>query len=305
MERKIKRYIGKNTFCGSYAVLNAIDWEIDAELFELSAGIPFGVKCVDMKSERLLTPFCNPNEGMDEAMKIWGIPFDKFVSAQKDIAFKQLCYELDHGRNIVLGPLNMGKLFYIPLCGLYEGVDHYICLQKIENNVFLIRDSEGYISAPITKEELYKMWNVNQVYEANGKFTFRSFVPQKMLSKFPFNYPEHIIKLILKQMKRNLMQAEKCGQGSQAFANAFEFLKAYNINKWKLSFLYELEYLIQRKMMVLYFFEELVGEECVRVEILKDQIYLIAQIYRKIKGQDKVEKEKLLQLGKLEKQLVK
>lgn len=303
MEREIKYYIGKNTFCASYAVLNAAGCEGDAELFELSMGIPFGIKCVDMKSERFLTPYRNPNDGIDIAVAMWGIPVHKFIFDQKDLAFAQLCRELERGCNIVLGPLNMGKLFYIPLCSLYEGVDHYIQLRKTRNDIFVIRDSEGYVLVPVTRKELYKMWNVDGVYEAEGKYTFRSIGTQNKMPGRYFTRVGQLLEIIYKQMKQNLKQAEQSGQGSRAFSNVFEILKMYNVNKWKLSFLYELEHLIQRKMLALYFFEEIKNMKCEENKIVKEQIYLIACLYREIKRKNIIEEERLLQLGELERQL--
>lgn len=275
---ELKTYYGKQIFCGTYAVLNALEENINPELFELTAGVPFGIRCVDMANERLWTPFRDPNIGIDYAVENWKIPCRKFSSESKDKAFSNLIKSLlIKNAKIVLGPINMGKLLYIPLCNLYDGVDHYICLQQCSNGI-CITDSEGFTLLPTSPEELYKMWNINRVYEARGQYTYRCFT--KCKESLPPNIPTDYIRY---RMHTNMMDAERSGQGCQAIMNAYQILKENSYSKWKLCFLYELEYMVQRKMLVYNFMKDLLGEPPGVLDLIITQIEIAIKIYQDIK----------------------
>ena len=63
------RFFGNEICCGSYACLNAMqDPMVDLQLFEISTSTPFGLKhCENNYFDRLITTFCDPNNGMDRA----------------------------------------------------------------------------------------------------------------------------------------------------------------------------------------------------------------------------------------------
>ena len=108
--------------------------KIFPEIFALTTSVPFGIRCVEMKSQRLLTTFRNPNIGLGTMMRDWGILYENIESSSKRKIFEKLYWDLEQGkRGIIIGPLNMGKLFYIPLCTVFEGVGHYIMIRKTEN----------------------------------------------------------------------------------------------------------------------------------------------------------------------------
>lgn len=295
-----KHYFGKYTFCGTYAVLNAIQSNISPEIFELTTGVPFGIRCVDMKSERLLTPYKNPNYGIDYALNLWGIRSKKVENENKEEIFRLLCGDLEKKDNmIVIGPTDMGKLFYIPLCNIYEGVDHYIYIQKANDSKLIIMDSEGYISFPISYNDLFKMWSIHGVYEAQGKYTYRCLekivrvIPEKDISR-------HILNLICKNME----EAENEGQGSSAIISAYNLLQKNSMQKWRLSVLFELESLIQRKMLMNYYMELFWDNETEIFGILKNQIYITSQIFHDIEIERKISKEKFVKLSCEEKRLM-
>lgn len=292
-------YCGRYTFCGTYAVLNAIGGDISPEIFELATGVPFGISCVDMKSERLLTPYKNPNYGIDYAVNLWKIPYTKIEDTSKQNIFDQLCQDLENrNKRIVLGPLNMGKLFYIPLCNIYDGVDHYIFVQKRSDKEIAVMDSEGYLFSSITYSELYRMWDVRRVYEAGGKYTYRSYE-----NKIVEVSREEIFKHIPHLIHINITEAEQAGQGSRAFLKAYEILNENSLKKWRLSFLYELEYLIQRKLLTYQYVSFFTKDWEKLTDILKSQISIIADIFHDIEFEQKIEREKFQKLSELESQL--
>lgn len=298
--RNNKNYFGKHTFCGTYAVLNAIQTNISPEIFELTTGVPFGIRCVDMKSERLMTPYKNPNYGIDYALDFWGVHFSKIESENKEEIFRSVCRDLEKtGNLIVLGPTDMGKLFYIPLCNIYEGVDHYIYIQRTDDGRLVIMDSEGYVAFPISYDDLYKMWSIHGVYEAQGEYTYRCL--QKGIRELPeIEINKHILNLICKNME----DAENAGQGSNAVISAYELLRKNDMQKWRLSVLFELETLIQRKMLTNYYTELFWNEEKEIFCILNNQICIISEIFHAIEMERNVMKDKFMKLSCEEKKLM-
>ena len=62
------KFYGNEICCCSYACLNAIEEDIDVQLFEISTSAPFGVRHYrESHFDRLLTTFCDPNQGVDAA----------------------------------------------------------------------------------------------------------------------------------------------------------------------------------------------------------------------------------------------
>ena len=296
---KRAKYYGKGTFCGTFAVLNAVGGNVSSDIFELTTGVPFGIRCVDLKRERFLTPYRDPNYGLDEAISFWNISCRKIVCDVKEEIFDYLCQDLDVQRKrIVLGPLNMGKLFYIPLCSIYENVDHYIMIRKSGRKEVTVMDSEGYMAIPITYDELYKMWNIQGVYEAGGVYTYRC-LEEGIRVPSPNVMEDHI----LKQMDTNLRSAEQCGQGSHAVMDAYSILAQNDIKKWFLSFLYEIEHLIQRKMLVYSFCQSVKNGESEILELLEEQIAVLTMIYREIEHNGELVKGQFQRFAYLEKMI--
>lgn len=289
-------YYGKSTLCGTFAVLNAVGANISPDLFELTTGVPFGIRCVGMEQERFLTPYRDPNFGLDQAVNFWKLNCRKVACDSKEDVFHSLCRDLDlQGSRIVLGPLNMGKLFYIPLCGIYENVDHYIMVRKSGNREVTVVDSEGYTAVPMTYDKLYKMWNIRGVYEAGGIYTYRCFeagirIPER----------KEIENHILNQMLVNMKGAERDGQGARAFMYAYDILSQNDIKKWFLSFLYEIEHLIQRKMLVYSFCNAGMNKTPEALAFLKEQIAILMKIYRNLEQKKELSKALFQRLSHLE-----
>lgn len=297
---KRAKYYGKSTFCGTFAVLNAVGGNVSPNIFELTTGVPFGIRCVDLKRERFLTPYRDPNYGLDGAIDFWKISCRKIVCDKKTEIFDYLCRDLDEEKNrIVLGPLNMGKLFYIPLCNIYENVDHYIMIRKSGRREVTIMDSEGYVSVPVTYDALYKMWNVQGVYETGDVYTYRCFEEGMSIPD-----PDLVEAYILNLMSVNMQSAEQCGQGSYAAISAYDILRQNTIKKWFLSFLYEIEHLIQRKMLVYSFCELGRNGKTEILEALQEQIAVLMMIYREIELKGELVKAQFQRFGYLEKLIV-
>ncbi len=236
------RFYGNEICCCSYACLNAVqDSHMDLQKFELSTSVPFGIRHIaDTTFDRLLTTYCDPNRGVDEALTMWGYRVEKYETSYVEEAVSWIRKKLPQGR-LVLGPIDMGGLTYQVMPALLKRMDHYIVLEYWNEDEVLCTDSEGVLQYRQNYEELKNQMDVSKVPEADHKITFRQIKRQS-------GYSEHDIceKSIL-LAKRNLQSAEQDGQGSQAILDCCQYLMGCDVYQWVLPLLYDIEYLKQRK----------------------------------------------------------
>lgn len=286
-------FYGNEICCGSYACLNAMKNEkIPWKLFEISASVPFGVMHMeDGTFDRLLTTYCNPNIGIDRAVPLWGYEQEKREFSDADAATAYLKKKLPESP-AVLGPVDMKGLYYLPFSYLYRRMDHYVSMEETSDHKIRCVDSEGVNGYPLEYEQLPKLMQTENLPEASGKICIRSFVKKKEYDR------TEILAESLKHACRNLCDAEHAGHGPRAYRECFIYLADQNVKLWKLPLLYDLNYLIQRKLLLILLLEEL-GKERIMDSILLDrikaltekQLKLFAVMVGKLRQTDTIEKE--------------
>ncbi len=299
------RFHGNEICCCSYACLNAMqEKNVDVQLFEISTSVPFGIRHYENEYfDRLLTTYCNPNEGIDKALNLWGYDVERcdFEMPQQAIE-----YIKEHIRenSIVLGPLDMGNLQYQAVSSLFKRMDHYITLKYHSKDNVLCYDSEGFYGCCLSYLQLEQYIGIEGVLEAKDKITIRSIKKKKEICM------KDILEISYKNAFKNLENAELENQGSKALIKCYDFLKNEDTYKWRLSLAYDIEYLMQRK----YLFNLLIGEydkiinkKCEEVweikSILKKQQKLFGNIYYELKKWGKIEKTLFYNMSKLEERL--
>lgn len=158
----MKKYVGFGWSCGSFAVDNAVrNLPVTAELYEIIGGVPFGMK----HDENIVTTLTEPFDGIVTAAKNIGMEVYRKTFVEFAEFWKCLFSDYLEGKYaIVLGPVNMRKLFYIPFSSFYSDVDHFLALKIMNSENIHISDSDGFEYVRITKEQSLKMLN------AEGKF---------------------------------------------------------------------------------------------------------------------------------------
>lgn len=291
--------------CGSYACLNAIqDHTIDLSLFEISTGVPFGIRHYEDKYfDRLLTTFCDPNRGLDDALRLWGYDVTT-VSVTSCQEFLDVLRS--HGPGpAVLGPINMGGLEYYPNAALFNRMDHYIVLDYYSDRKIVCTDSEGLLGLCVTREHLEKWINIDGLPEAEQQFTLRWIY---------YHRDWKIADILVSSLRKaacHLQSAEECGEGAKAVRDCCRYLSQNSIFQWRLPFLYDLEYLHQRKCLFQMLLTELQSNELLASEkvnqlrkTVQEQQSLLNTVYRELRWGAKFNKECLLHFGELEKKLM-
>lgn len=234
--------------CGAYAMLHALQAN-DIDLLELenSTGVTFGIASwgAEHHCTRMLTPFRTFWEGMVSATRLWGIKLQ--LTAFNDVS--ELCYFLvkaPPSTRLVLGPVSMAGLRYLPLSSQYRCADHYIALRKDHLCRLFLTDSEGVTEMQVTAQDLAGMCMVEGIPEAKQMYTVGV-----VIHDGPVEPLASRLKYTIQTAGENLQAAEYAGQGSNAILRCLCTMKTIAIQKWRGPVLYDLSYFIQRKDMLL------------------------------------------------------
>lgn len=300
------RFYGNEICCGSYACLNAIqDPSIDLQIFEISTSTPFGIRHFENEHfDRLLTTYCDPNQGMDRGLRLWGYAPETVQTKTAEEAVWEIRYRIRQNFPVVVGPIDMGKLSYQIMPTLLKRMDHYISLEYCSDTEVYCTDSEGFYQYRLTYEELRTYLSADSVPEANGCITVRQ-IKKKREYKM-----EEVLEQSFRYAADNLCTAEEDGEGSRGIKNCFQYLEQYKEYKWRLPLMYDIQYLKQRKLLLL-FLTDLLEENRRRYSnqtgeirrIVTIQNDLLGKLYRRLRKGLGIEKESFEELAEMERRL--
>lgn len=299
-------FYGNQICCGTYACLNALrDCSLEVPLFELSTGVPFGIRHVENGAfDRLLTTFHDPNEGLDEALRLWGYRVSRVQTGSGREAAAVLRAWPEEWERVVLGPVDMGALDYQPAHALLRRMDHYIVLERSSGSMLLCTDSEGFQDLRVSLQQVETWVSVEGLPEARGKVTLRAMTRERSCSR------SEILAVALSRGATNLNQAERAGLGSGAVCVCLDCLEKTSIAHWRLPFLYDLAYLHQRKRLQEYLLTLLEqsgllakSETLPLHALIASQISLLGMAYASLYWEKVLHREALLEMAGLEQTL--
>ncbi len=302
------RFYGNEICCGSYACLNAMqDPSINLQLFEISTSTPFGIR--HFKNEhfdRLLTTYCDPNQGMDRALYLWGYAVETIRLGTPEEAVQEIRHRIRPDFPVIVGPIDMGQLGYQIMSTLLKRMDHYILLEYYSDIEVYCTDSEGFYQYRLTYEELRVYLSADVVPEANGCITIR-----QIKKKRPYKV-EEVLEQSLLYAADNLRAAEKREEGSKAIMNCCRYLEQYKEYKWRLPFMYDIQYLKQRKLLLLVLIDLLAkyrkyfGGQIEETRwIVNTQNDLLGKIYGRLQKGMGIDEESIEEMAWLERKLEK
>lgn len=297
------RFYGNEICCGSYACLNAMqDPSIDLQLFEISTSTPFGIRHFENEHfDRLLTTYCDPNQGMDRALRLWGYDAETVRTGAAEEAVREIRRRISPEYPVIVGPIDMGKLGYQIMPALLKRMDHYILLEYCSDTEAYCTDSEGFYQYRLTYEELGAYLSADAVPEADGCITVRQIRKKREYRM------EEVLEQSLRYAADNLRAAEEAGEGSRAVKNCCRYLEKYKEYKWRLPLMYDIQYLKQRKLLLLLLTDRLeeigkcTGERAGEIrQIVNAQNDLLGKIYRNLQKGLGIEQESFDEMPRLE-----
>lgn len=246
-------YNGTWVTCGSYAFLNGSGLPADYLLpVENSTGTSWGMSSLEADYEytRILTPFREFSSGIDEVAPLWGIELQHTeYNSSEELSPEEFPEEAA----VIAGPVNMENLSYLPLSRQYKLADHFIVARREKGaKKLLITDSEGIVGRYVDFKSLKTMLSVRKIPEAKGMLHLRKII---VVNK-PASQTE-IAAYTIKKAMRNLKDAENAGQGFKAFLRCRDVIRETKIVNCRSSLNYNLVYVIQRRLMVEQFLDNL------------------------------------------------
>lgn len=198
----------------------------------------------------------------------------------------------------------MGKLGYQIMPALLKRMDHYILLDYCSDAGVYCTDSEGYCRYRLTYEELRVYLSADGVPEADGCITIRQIRKKREYRM------EEVLEQSLRYAADNLRAAEEAGEGSWAIMNCFSYLEHYKEYQWRLPLLYDIQYLKQRKLLLLFFTDQLEERRiwhrdqagAVR-DLVNRQNDLLGRIYKNLRKGQGLEKADFEEAAELESRL--
>ena len=247
-------YRGTWVACGAYAFVQAAGLREDLLLeVENCAGATYGMKSCGREWDytRILTPYKDFNNGIDEAAHLWGITIRHEVFETKE----SFCPEsIDpEAKGIVIGPVNMTGLNYLVLPQQYHMADHFFAVLRKAEGKYVLYDSEGIAGMNVETGQIRKWLNIEGIPEANNKIHVRMLYGEgkSVEKKGRINYEIQI-------SRKNFRLAEQSNQGADAFLICKNVIEEDLplLAKWRESFIYNMNYVVQRRLMMLRFLEK-------------------------------------------------
>jgi hypothetical protein len=172
-------YIGNTTNCYTQAALTLFVKELSFEnlmLFEIATTVPFGLIYKGADPSRILDCLIDPDEGIDHAFRLFSVQFETIYSEKGvyDVNFFKKLDCLLEQSPVLLGPIDMGELTYLPRSELYSGIDHYIVVIKKILDGYYVSDPEGEPFAYISQQQLNNACTTGLISEGRGSYTVRS-----------------------------------------------------------------------------------------------------------------------------------
>ena len=233
--------------CAAYALLNALpESSLEVLNVENSTGVTFGISSYGAQfgCTRILAPLTAFWDGKDSLKKIMGISLEEYAFQDKGEVMDFLS-DMRESR-VLLGPINMANLTYLPLSVQYQFSDHYITINKIRPDEYILTDSEGIPAMKISKDELSRALSISGIPEAGGLFHLGiAAVCQEALP------PLERTRAIFRNAEKNYLLAETEGQGGRAFLSCRDIMDSYPPSRWIEPLRYALDFLMQRKVMFL------------------------------------------------------
>lgn len=234
----MKNYIGFGWGCGSFAVENAVkNLPISSERFEMLGGVPFGLTNYDT----IITSLTDPYEGIRKAARILGILEARKTFLEFDEYWNSLVSDYSTDRyHIVLGPVNMRKLFYIPFSSFYSNVDHFLALDELRGDTLYVSDSDGFVQIPITKAQAVKAFNTDEIFNDGVNFCY--FLLHKDI---PTKCDAEMIQKARDVIRNNLIVASKKKPFLEVSKEVERILNAKEIN----NMIFNINSLLYRKQL--------------------------------------------------------
>ena len=154
-------YVGSAEYCYAHSaamLLASAGHRVDPALFECVSGVGLGARWW-IEAKEVYFSLRPPDLGTSDAFARLGYAVEE-STGEPD--FDALRDELE-AAPLMIGPLDMGWLRYLPNAELAHGADHYVLLVNLSGDQARLHDPKGYPNVILSREHLSKAWEAEAV----------------------------------------------------------------------------------------------------------------------------------------------
>jgi hypothetical protein len=165
-------YHGSVPYCYANSVamlLSAHGERVYPGLVEVLTGVGLGaVQAPDGRTYLSTTPQQVP-AGVDRALELLGLAATAATGPEDADVLELLRADLVAGP-VMLGPLDMGHLTYIPWHGALAGSDHYLVATAVDDQRAYLQDPAGFPGTALGREDLARAWRAERIGAPGGPY---------------------------------------------------------------------------------------------------------------------------------------
>lgn len=163
-------YIGSGEYCYANAaamLLSSIGQSVAPPVIESLSAVGLGARFV-LSSGEIYFSLRAPDEGLCQAFEALGVQVRK-DTPDPDDPCACLRRWLKEGP-VVIGPLDMGFLRYLPRFGDLAGYDHFVLVTESDGSGFRFHDPKGYPDVWLGDKDLEAAWRAEEIGYARRPF---------------------------------------------------------------------------------------------------------------------------------------
>ncbi|MGG3944132.1 hypothetical protein ABEV54_22260 [Peribacillus psychrosaccharolyticus] len=168
-------YKGNGAYCYSSSVsmlLSVIGEDISPSLVEVTTGFSLGASLERNNMLFFDNGLSSPDKGVNLAFRTLGFSVvEQASSMDEEMPIERLKCDLEVSP-VMLGPLDMGHLTYLPNHQFLGGCDHYVLVVELRDNEVLIHDPAGYPYVWLSVEQLEKAWKAENIPWSSGAYRY-------------------------------------------------------------------------------------------------------------------------------------
>ncbi|MNI01356.1 hypothetical protein D3C73_541950 [compost metagenome] len=143
-------------------LLDAAGEKISTETIEVLSGV--GLGAIWFKEDNMIFFSSGvPHTGVSKALDILGFTVSKHSSTDRSQKNAEILTTAIIQHPVMLGPLDMGYLSYLPNHRYLHGCDHYVLAFGVEDGMVRLHDPAGYPYAMLPMEELINASKTSQL----------------------------------------------------------------------------------------------------------------------------------------------
>lgn len=171
-------YVGNGSFCFTnslrMSLLAAGMHEApETNFIECLTGMPFGTFYI--RPEKVLFPSgagIEPDMGLTLAIQIMGWASEEAYGGSPDEALARLREGLRSGP-VLIGPVDMGYLSYVPWHGSLGGVDHFVVALGMTDTDLRLHDPAGFAYTTLPVEDFLAAWQAERINYGRKPYMMR------------------------------------------------------------------------------------------------------------------------------------